>query len=336
MTLYKWSQTAATNGNADSTCPFPEGMAASALNDGTRGMMAAVAKYRDDTSGSLGASSGTGSVGGTSSAYTVSSNQGFDTLAHLRLSEITFVCPATNAAGVTLNVDSTGAQAINGTDGNPIPAGTMLQGGVYTVTAYTGEFILHHVFGNPYNIPLAGGMQYFGTTVPNSSFAFPIGQAISRTTYSALFALTGTTYGSGDGSTTFNLPDMTGRVAVMKENTATRLTSTYFGGNSTVLGATGGGESHLLTTAEIPSHTHANTLTDPGHTHGFNPSARQFGSAGTGGGLLTIQVNNGNDGSFVIAPATTGITINNAAQGGGGAHAIVQPTIVCNYIMRII
>ena len=48
--------------------------------------------------------------------------------------------------------------------------------------------------------------------MPNSSFVFPVGQAISRTTYSALFAIMGTTHGSGDGSTTFNLPDKRGRV----------------------------------------------------------------------------------------------------------------------------
>jgi microcystin-dependent protein len=59
-------------------------------------------------------------------------------------------------------------------------------------------------------------LDYWGTTTPNSSFAFPTGQAISRTTYAALFALIGATYGVGDGTTTFNLPDKTGRVSAMK------------------------------------------------------------------------------------------------------------------------
>jgi Phage Tail Collar Domain/Phage terminase large subunit len=90
-----------------------------------------------------------------------------------------------------------------------------------------GAFYLQGFYGNPYNVPLAGGMDYWGTTVPNSSFAFPIGQAISRTTYASLFAIMGTTYGSGDGSTTFNLPDKTGRVSAMKEAAATRLTSSF-------------------------------------------------------------------------------------------------------------
>src|SRR6195256_2553926 len=110
-------------------------------------------------------------------------------------------------------------------------------------------------------------MDYWGSTAPNSSFIFPLGQAISRTTFAAAFAIMGTTYGAGDGSTTFNVPDKTGRASVMKEASATRLTSTFFGGNSTVLGAVGGSESHTLTTAQLAAHSHANTLTDPGHFH---------------------------------------------------------------------
>jgi microcystin-dependent protein len=57
---------------------------------------------------------------------------------------------------------------------------------------------------NTYGIPLAGGMEFWGTTAPSSAYAFPAGQAISRTTYATLFAIMSTTYGSGDGSTTFN------------------------------------------------------------------------------------------------------------------------------------
>jgi hypothetical protein len=51
----------------------------------------------------------------------------------------------------------------------------------------------------------------------------------------------------------------------MKEAAATRLTSTYFGGNSTVMGAIGGTQSHTLLTNEVPSYNHG--VTDPGHSH---------------------------------------------------------------------
>src|SRR5258708_23397161 len=65
---------------------------------------------------------------------------------------------------------------------------------------------------NPYNIPLGSGLPFFLSTAPNSSFVFPFGQAISRTTYATLFALMSTTYGTGDSSTTFNIPDVRGRI----------------------------------------------------------------------------------------------------------------------------
>ncbi|OIQ63108.1 phage terminase large subunit [mine drainage metagenome] len=189
---------------------------------------------------------------------------------------------------------------------------------------------------NPYNIPLAGGLDYWAATAPNTSFAFPIGQAISRTTYSALFALIGTTYGPGDGSTTFNLPDKTGRVSAMKEASAARLTSAYFGGNSTNLGATGGVESQTLTTAQLPVHSHANSLSDPGHSHQENIPGFGGGSAWNSCNSTTNSAVTFTNAALLTNSNATGITINNANAGSGNAHAIVQPTIVCNYIIRII
>ncbi|HXN87989.1 MAG TPA: phage terminase large subunit, partial [Methylocella sp.] len=215
-----------------------------------RGMQAAAAKYRDDIAGAIVTS-------GTSTAYTVSTFQVFDTLAHLNGQMIAFTPHATNGATVTLNVDSLGARPLRTSPGGELLAGTIIQGTPYVATYNNSDsaFYLQGFFGNPYNIPLAGGLDYWASTAPNTSFAFPIGQAISRTTYSALFALTGTTYGAGDGSTTFNLPDKTGRVSAMKEAAATRLTSTYFGGNSTAIGAVGGAEKETIVTANLPPYT---------------------------------------------------------------------------------
>src|SRR5258708_2604472 len=62
------------------------------------------------------------------------------------------------------------------------------------------------------SVPLGGLMPYIGSTAPNTAFVLPFGQAISRTTYATLFSLVSTTFGVGDGSTTFNIPDLRGRV----------------------------------------------------------------------------------------------------------------------------
>jgi len=327
MTLYKWSQTASADATADSTINWAEGQAPSSVNDSARAMMAATAKYRDDIAGAI-------VTGGSSTAYTVASYEGFDTLAHLNGQVIAFTPHVTNGATVTLNVDSLGARPLRSAPGAELLAGTIIPGTPYVAVYNNADaaFYLRGFFGNPYNVPLGAGMDYWLPTAPNSSFVFPVGQAISRVTYAALFSQMGTTYGPGDGSTTFNLPDKTGRVSAMKEAVATRLTSGYFGGNSTVMGAVGGSESHTLITGEIPSHIHANTLNDPGHVHGGGQATSQNGAGGTNGSFLAMWFNGPTNTNL----AATGVTINNVAAGGGTPHAIVQPTIICNYIIRII
>jgi microcystin-dependent protein len=102
-------------------------------------------------------------------------------------------------------------------------------------------------------MPTASLMPYAGTAAPTGYFLCD-GSAKSRTTYSALFGIIGTTYGVGDGSTTFNIPDLRGRVIAgqddMGGSSANRLTNQTGGLNGDNLGATGGAETHLLTAAE--------------------------------------------------------------------------------------
>lgn len=331
MTLWKWSTDPATNGSADATCPWPEGMAPSQMNDSARGGMAAVAKYRDDISGKLVTS-------GTSTAYTITSNQGFDSLAHLDGAMIAFVPHATSGDAPTLNVDGLGAKPLRGQSSAGLLPGVLLEGTPY-VAFYnntSGEFVLHSYFVSPGEIPIGSGIDYWGTTVPSANFAFAYGQAISRTDYPVCFTRLGTLYGSGDGSTTFNLPDKRGRVSAaydgMGGSDANRLTTATMttGG----LGGDGGTQTVTLDTTQIPSHAHTGTTGTESAAHAqayTGPSGTasfaQSGSAVEVKGITTLST------GTESANHTHSFTTNGA--GGGGSHSNVQPTIICNYIIRI-
>ena len=126
--------------------------------------------------------------------------------------------------------------------------------------------------------PTGSVTQYAGSSAP-TGWMFCDGAAVSRTTYAALFAVIGTTFGSGDGTTTFNLPDLKGRVPVGKA----------VAGTFASLAATGGAETHTLTTAQIPSHQHnvseyvhsvtqSNALTTHNHTADGTLSVTSSGS----------------------------------------------------------
>lgn len=87
------------------------------------------------------------------------------------------------------------------------------------------------------------------------------GREVSRTEYATLFAVIGTTYGSGDGSTTYNLPDLTGRVAIGESQTH-------------VLGTSGGSETVPLQVANLPAHAH--TVPQHGHSHTITATTPQL------------------------------------------------------------
>lgn len=153
------------------------------------------------------------------------------------------------------------------------------------------------------------------------------GKAISRATYATLFALVGTTWGAGDGSTTFNLPDFRGRVPLGGNNASlpNAKNASYATRN---LAATGGEETHVLVTNELPTHTH--TLTDPGHFHASNSGSFQTSTAGSDAG--TTGTNYRTEAN--TASATTGITIANT--GADAAHENMPPFLVINFIMKVL
>lgn len=137
-----------------------------------------------------------------------------------------------------------------------------------------------------------------GETAPKN-YLICDGQAISRSIYADLFNIIGTTYGSGDGSTTFNIPDYRGLVPV-----GLKVNEEYFN----TLGKTGGETTHLLTINEIPSHTH----------HLMRGGQTFITGSGAYAGVL------GDWGEY-----DTGAT------GGSNAHNNLQPYIVQNYIIKV-
>jgi microcystin-dependent protein len=177
--------------------------------------------------------------------------------------------------------------------------------------------------------PTGSVLPFAGSTAP-TNFLLCFGQAVNRTTYADLFTVCGTTYGAGDGTTTFNLPDLRGRAIGGLDNmggtAAGRLTSTVLTASNT-LGATGGAQTVTLTSAEMPSHTH----TQDAHSHGVQRSNSAATSvAADASALYRPQANTG-AGYF----DTQVTTATNQNTGGGGAHSNTQPTIVLSYIIKI-
>jgi len=143
--------------------------------------------------------------------------------------------------------------------------------------------------------------QYAGTTAPDG-YLLCQGQEVSRVDYADLFAVIGITYGAGDGSTTFNLPDLRQRVPVGLNST----------GTFNALNNTGGSETHTITNDQLPSHTHsfsATSSSDGAHTHPISLTSGADGNHNHGG-----FTNNGtNDGTHshtlgggMYAPDVTG------------------------------
>ena len=159
-----------------------------------------------------------------------------------------------------------------------------------------------------------------GMVVPYAGAAAPDGwllcqgQAVSRTTYAQLFSVIGTTYGSGDGSTTFNLPDMRGRVAV---------------GSDANLGAKAGAKTHALTNAELPVLSGAivmhssNVGTNIQTVNGvFKPAITNNGKY-RGGGELVSDIGTSSVGHFSLNI------------GGGQAMSLIQPSLYLNYLIKV-
>ena len=156
----------------------------------------------------------------------------------------------------------------------------------------------------PDTIPVGAMLDYAGAGIVPSGYLLCDGSPVSRTTYADLFTAIGTTWGVGDGSTTFDLPDSRRRVAVGSGGTGT-------GTLGNAVGDMGGAETQTLTVAEMPAHSHSWDYSSTAFNH---PTSD--GNIGTGS-QLRIAFNNSTN--------TTG---------GNSPHNNLQPSYIIQKIIK--
>lgn len=324
--VWKWSQTPASNATADPAINWITGMAPSAVSPSARAMMAAVAKYRDDTGGRL-------TTGGTGTAYTVVTN-GVYAATPADGTRLALTIHATSGASPTLAADGGTAFPVQASLVGSLPAGTLVATSPYDVVfnSVAGAWLLVGVLSGPTAVPIGAILDYAGTTAPNSNFALAYGQCISRTTYATLFTLVGITFGSCDGATTFGLPDLRGRVVAGLDNMGGSAAGliTVAGGNfdGTNFGLRGGAQNHTLSTAEIPAFTPAGTVSTVSVSGSIAPatytpagSISSFNPAGTINAFTP-------SGTVNITGGTVGGTAGGAAAAAGGQDIVINHTTI--------
>lgn len=186
-----------------------------------------------------------------------------------------------------------------------------------------------------------GEVTMWATNTAPTGWLICDGSAVSRSTYSGLFAIIGTTYGVGNGTTTFNLPNLKGRVVVGRDSADA---------DWDTLGETRGSKTHTLTVSEIPSHSHTITVDSTTVTINDNTLDMVYDPGSyTSGYISGRDANNdgvidGTSNTFGMALAKTTEhthtanahthTATAANTGGDGAHNNIQPSIVLNFIIR--
>lgn len=246
-------------------------------------------------------------VGGSANSWGTDLNANWDSI------DSTLHNALTGASAITPNLTA-GSWKVGGTAITSTAAEINKLDGV---TATTDEI---NLLAGQALLPPGSITMHAGASAP-SGWLTCNGAAVPRTTYAALFAIVGTAFGAGDGSSTFNLPDLRDRFPVGTGTTYSRAD-------------TGGSATHTLTTAEMPSHTHTatSTVTDPGHNHTTTGiSASQDGN----GYVVTGGPSDWSD-PGVLNSATTGITVSttNASTGGGAAHENRPPYLGLGFIIK--
>ncbi len=230
---------------------------------------------------------------------------------NLAFNSVSGLLTATGFSGAFFTGDVTGD--VTGDITGNVTAASVLDNGVTATTQPSGTdntTVATTAFAVALSHVPAGAITQYGAASAPTGWLLCDGAAVSRTTYSALFAIVATTYGVGDGSSTFNLPDLQGNVAVGKD-----------GETFTDIGDTGGVEEHPLTTAEMPAHGHAVNFR-------FESNLVLVDSS------LETTVAGGNKVDHLTQDTT--ISTDTGPTGGDPveAHTNLQPYLVLNYIIK--
>ena len=167
-----------------------------------------------------------------------------------------------------------------------------------------------------------GTITPWSQATPPTGFLECAGAAVSRSTYAALFAVVSTTYGAGDGSTTFNLPDLTDKVAIHKSNNK-NFSSTGGANTVTPTGNVAGSTANAtLSTAQLASHSHPGTVIGPG--------GNSLNAFGPEGGNSTGGIGNAGSGQG----HSHNMSANFSGDFAGSANSVLQPFLTLIYIIK--
>jgi microcystin-dependent protein len=206
--------------------------------------------------------------------------------------------------------------------------------------SYNGTWIDLSGASGP-QVPIGASLEYGGAGDPaDARFVLEDGRALARTgQYAPLFAVIGTTYGAGDGSTTFNIPDSRGRVTVGTDNMSTAAGAANRLPNSpNGRGNVGGEERHTLTAAESGVNSNGATVSGGVHTHSLHLENVDSSTAtpNWSGLIAYASVGRQFDAFVTIGGGAEGAhTHTLVARSADSAHNVLQPYVVKNKIIRV-
>jgi microcystin-dependent protein len=290
----------------------PEGMAPSGVNNVLRAHQGAMKRF---AVWSIPKTTGGGSTAYTLS-YTVAPGALVDGMTHLVQFHVA------NGAAATLNVNGLGAIPLYyhaAGAWRAAPLGLIDVDEIWRVAYHTssGTYRLLDLRNRTGEV-----VPFAGSTAPAGALLC-YGQQVSRTTYAGLFAVIGAAYGGGDGSTTFNLPDLRGRVAAGKSDMGGSDAGNLTGGG--VLGAALGAQAGSASVS-------GNVIVSSGAVGGtFNGNVTSVSINIQGGANATVAA----IGDTVAGSIMTNAITSNGANTLTGTAATVQPTRVLNYLIRV-